>query len=416
MFAQAAAYRISNTPLSMLPTLGQGLPRIALIGATGYGAIYLQLIREALQRKEIVFSAAVIINQDKVPDLVAGLKASGTVIYESAAEFFAREKGQIDLCLVPTGIQWHARLTISALQAGMNVLVEKPLAGSIADAQAIRNAEAATGHWVAVGFQDIYTLEARWIKNQLLAGVIGELRDISMLGLWPRSRAYFERTTWAGRAAADGAAVLDSPLNNAFAHFVNLALFFAGETAAESARVRIDSAELFRAHQIEMFDTAVVRGTTDSGARCWFGVSHTIANPRQPEIVLEGTAGRIEWWHEQRCTVLHSDGRSQVFPLPSSDHARMLMFETMLARLRDPQALVCTTSIAEKHTRLIEELQQAGPISQFPAASIDWKHDAESGSEIPVVQGLADALGVAFKEKTRLSNVLENNPSPLLSS
>ncbi len=389
--------------------LGKGLPRVALIGVTGYGAIYLHLIREALKRREIELKAAVIINSNKVPDLVTELQAGGTVIYPTAAAFFAQETGRIDLCLVPTGIQWHARLTISALQAGMNVLVEKPLAGSAADARAIRAAENATGHWVAVGFQDIYTLEARWVKTQLLAGVIGELRDISMLGLWPRSRAYFERTTWAGRAAAEGAAVLDSPLNNAFAHFVNLALFFAGETAGESATVRIDSAELFRAHQIEMFDTAVVRGTTRSGTRCWFGVSHAIEATRQPEIVLEGSTGRIEWWHEQRCTVLHPDGRRQVFPLPTAEHARVLMFEAMLARLRDPQAHVCTTAIAEKHTLLIENLQHIGRVSVFPQTSIDWKQDGDTNSEIPVVRGLAEALGLAFKEKSRLASVLETS-------
>lgn len=393
---------------------GKGLPHIALIGVTGYGAIYLHLIREALKRREIVLKAAVIINPDKVPDLVSELQAGGTVIYPTATAFFAQEAGQIDLCLVPTGIQWHARLTISALQAGMNVLVEKPLAGSSADAQAIRAAEAATGHWVAVGFQDLYTPEARWVKTQLLAGGIGELREISMLGLWPRSRAYFERTTWAGRAAADGAAVLDSPLNNAFAHFVNLALFFAGETAGESASIHIDSAELFRAHQIEMFDTAVIRGTTRSGTRCWFGVSHAIETTRQPEIVLEGSTGRIEWWHEQHCTVVHPDGRRQVLALPTAEQARDLMFDAMLARLRDPRAPVCTTAIAEKHTQLIENLQHIGRVSAFPQTSIDWKQDGDTHSEIPVVRGLAEALGLAFKEKFPLASVLETSrPAPL---
>ena len=34
---------------------------------------------------------------------------------------------------------------------------------------------------------------------------------------------------------ADGTQVLDSPLNNAFAHFVNLSLYFAGPTVAEAA-------------------------------------------------------------------------------------------------------------------------------------------------------------------------------------
>ena len=32
-------------------------------------------------------------------------------------------EGGIDLCLIPTGIHWHARMTIAALRAGANVLV-----------------------------------------------------------------------------------------------------------------------------------------------------------------------------------------------------------------------------------------------------------------------------------------------------
>jgi predicted dehydrogenase len=394
---------------------GQGLPRVALIGVTGYGSIYLQLIREALQRREISLTAAVIINQDQVPAIVAELRSAGAVIYPNAAEFFAREAGRVDLCLVPTGIQWHARLTISALRAGMNVLVEKPLAGSVADADAVRAAERASKRWVAVGFQDIYSLETRWLKTQLLAGVIGELHSVSMIGLWPRSRAYFDRTAWAGRAAADDAAVLDSPLNNAFAHFVNLALFFAGGSQAESASATVESAELFRAHRIEMFDTAVVRARNPAGVRFWFGVSHAIDVTRQPEILLEGASGRIEWWHEQRCVVHHADGRRQVFPLPSTEDARVSMFEAMLARLRDPLAPVCTTAIAEKHTRLIEDVQRAGVIHEFPETRVDWTPDGENGSEIPVVRGLAEAFDQSFRERTRLADVFHSTESALLS-
>ena len=102
----------------MSPALSARLPRVALIGVTGYGGIYLQLVREALEKKAINLVAAVIINRDQAQETVDELSAGGTTIYSSFDEFLAHQSGKIDLCLIPVGIQWHARLTISALQAG----------------------------------------------------------------------------------------------------------------------------------------------------------------------------------------------------------------------------------------------------------------------------------------------------------
>lgn len=380
----------------MPPTPASRPPRVALIGVTGYGGIYLQLVRESLAKREINLVAAVIINRDHVPDIAAELSAGGTVIYSSSEEFFAKESGQIDLCLIPVGIQWHARLTIAALRAGMNVLVEKPLAGSLADVTAIRRAEADSGRWVAVGFQDLYALESRWLKEQLLGGVIGDLQDVRMIGLWPRPRAYFARNHWAGCIEADNALVLDSPLNNAFAHFVNLSLFFAGTSPTASTHCTIESADLFRAHPIEMFDTAVVRGVSPSGVRFWFGVSHATAATRQPEIFVRGSNGQAEWWHEQRCVVINTAGNRQIFPLPSTEESRQLMFASVLGRLSDPESFICTTEIAEAHTRFVEGVHHASSVRAFPASSIDWIPEPDTRSEIPSVHGLSEALGQAF--------------------
>ena len=388
-------------------------PRVALIGVSGYGTIYLQLLREALRRKTVTLKAAVIINQREVPDIVAELKTAGATIYADADTFFARETGKIDLCLIPVGIQWHARLTVAALHAGMNVLVEKPLAGSLADIADIRRAEAESGRWVAVGFQDLYSLESRWLKTQLLAGVIGKIESIRMIGLWPRPRGYFTRNHWAGRLRADGAAVLDSPLNNAFAHFVNLALYFAGAEADESADVRLQSVELYRAHQIETFDTAVVKGSTLANTHLWFGVSHASGTTREPEIYLQGTSGCAEWWHEQRCIVIDTVGRRQVFPLPSTDDSRQLMFNAVLDRLRDPSTFVCTTAIAEKHTGFIEAVHRAGPVRDFPPSAVEWLPDSGGRSELPSVQGLAEDLHAALLKGGSLAETAPAIHTPL---
>ncbi len=398
------------SPVSHLP------PRVALIGVTGYGTIYLNLVREALANREIELGAAVVINADEVPDVVTELRAHGATIYATADAFFAAEAGRIDLCMIPVGIQWHARLTITALRAGMNVLVEKPLAGSLADARAIRSAEASTGRWVAVGFQDLYAAEARWLKAQILGGAIGRLEEVRMLGLWPRPRSYFARNHWAGRVMADGASVLDSPLNNAFAHFVNLSLFFAGREAGASAEARVETAELYRAHRIEMFDTAIVRAAAESGPRFWFGVSHAISVTREPEICLLGSAGRAEWWHEQRCVVTDAAGRRKGTALPTSEHSRKRMFAAVLARLRDPACFVCTTAMAEMHTRLVDAVHDAAPVREFASDQIDWSRSESPGGEIPVVRGLADSLGRAFTNGSTLASATHFPDAVLVSS
>jgi predicted dehydrogenase len=392
------------------------LPRIALIGVSGYGTIYHQLLRTAAKEHRVRFVAAVIINPAQVADAVAELQAGGTTIYASAEEFFAMESGKIDLCMIPTGIQWHARLTIAALHAGMNVLVEKPLAGSLADTAAMRQAEVATGRWVAVGFQDVYANEARRLKERILSGAIGRLQEIRMIGLWPRPRAYFARNHWAGRIEADGAAVLDSPLNNAFAHFVNLGLFFAGPSADTSASVRIDSAELLRAHPIEMFDTAVIRGVSPEGVRFWLGFSHATRETRQPEIHLEGDTGSAEWQHEGDCEIVSADGSREIIPLPDAVACRETMFDLVLSRLRDPGAFVCTTVIAEQHVRLIEAVQSSGKIRTIADEFIDWIPNASTGDETPAVRGLEAALERAMHQDSPLSSVVSLTRSPSVPS
>src|SRR5690606_38595299 len=104
--------------------------RVALIGISGYGRIHLQLARECRARGEVAIVAATVINAEEEAENIAELRAHGCTIYSDYEEMLREQRGRIDLCLIPTGIHWHARMTISALRAGANVLVEKPLAGS----------------------------------------------------------------------------------------------------------------------------------------------------------------------------------------------------------------------------------------------------------------------------------------------
>lgn len=377
-------------------------PRVALIGVSGYARIYLALARAAHDRGEIDLCAAVIINPAEEAANEAALRAQGCVIYRDYQEMLQRESGRLDLCLIPTGIPWHTRMTLAALRAGANVLVEKPLAGSLAEVAAIREAERTSGLFVAVGFQDIYSPVNRWLKQQLCAGAIGRLHTVRFIGLWPRPADYFTRNPWAGRLHAEGTVVLDSPLNNAFAHFVNLSLYFAGATPETSADARVESAELLRANAIESFDTSVVRARSAEGVAFWFGATHTCRQVREPEIYLEGSAGRVEWRHERSCVLLRAGGAPEERALPDSTANRQSMFDAVLARLRAPATIVCTTALAECHTRFVEAVHAAAVVQPVPAEFISWQQTAPGAAAIPVVNGLEDALCRALDTQCQL--------------
>lgn len=388
-------------------------PRVALIGVSGYARIYLDLVRTARNQGRIDLCAAVIVNPGEVAADEAELRQHGCIIYRDYEEMLRALAGRLDLCLIPTGIPWHARMTLAALQAGAHVLVEKPLAGSLVEVAAIRAAERASGRFVAVGFQDIYSPVNRWLKEQLCAGIIGQLRQVRFLGLWPRPADYFTRNLWAGRLHADGTQVLDSPLNNAFAHFVNLSLYFAGTTPETSASAQVDSAELFRANAIESFDTSVVQARAGEVA-FWFGATHTCREVREPEILLEGSTGRVEWKHDQNCVVHRADGSREERILPDTTANRQSMFDAAVAKLHTPATKVCTTALAECHTAFVEAVHAAATVQPIPPELITWEKPATSSALIPVVQGLEPALARAFTAHSRLRDagfVIEPTPS-----
>lgn len=377
-------------------------PRIAIIGVSGYGSVHLQLARESRDRGEVRITAATVINADEEAATVAELRGHGCEIFPDFREMFRSHAGRIDLCLIPTGIHWHSRMTIAALEAGANVLVEKPLASSLAEVEEIRRVEQRTGRFVAVGFQDLYEPGTRWLKDELQRGVIGDIWSVRFLGVWPRPRSYFTRNNWAGRLAVDGVPVMDSPLNNAFAHFVMLSLFFVGADTPVVAPT-FEGVELLRAHAIESFDTAVVRLRTAGGVKLWFGASHACRETMEPEIVITGRHGQACWRYEAEAWWRATNGDTTRHNVLDITGARRAMFRAALQRLRDPAAPICTSELAGRHTALIESIHRVARIGTVPAAGVTWSGVNGAEMQVPEIKGMPEALRRSYVTEQSLA-------------
>lgn len=377
-------------------------PQIALIGASGYGRIYYDLLRELHSKGEVILAAAAIIDPQNEKVVVGELGAIGCEVYADYNEMLRRHRGALDLCAIPTGIPWHAPMTLAALDSGAHVLVEKPLAATLAEVDTIRAAEKAHGRLVMVGFQYHYCTENTDLKRELLAAAIGKIRRIRVIGFWPRGADYYSRTDWAGRTKSGPSWVLDSPVSNAFAHHLSLALFFAGAQQERSAAPVRLAAELYRAKPIENYDTAALRIETETGVDIHFYASHSCKSTFEPEMVIEGEKGRVVWKHGRGYSVEPHGADPRYVPLGDEQSARLFMFRSALRRLRDPGAFICDTGIAREHTRCIQAAQCSGPVREVPRKWLET-NGATGLRRRTWIVGLEEVMRRAFDDAVSLS-------------
>jgi predicted dehydrogenase len=94
-------------------------------------------------------------------------------LVERAGELLADPR--VEAVAIATPVHTHARLALAALEAGKHVLVEKPMADNVADAQRMVQAAADRGRTLMVDHVFLYSPAVRKIKELIAADVLGEI-------------------------------------------------------------------------------------------------------------------------------------------------------------------------------------------------------------------------------------------------
>ncbi len=147
----------------------------------------------------------------------------GVPAFTDVAEMVDRARVQA-LC-VCTPHPGHAAPTIAAARAGVHVLVEKPMASSLADCDAMAAAAAAGRAVIGLVSQRRFYPPCQRIRRALDRGLLGRpvLGTATILG-W-RDEAYYRSNPWRGSWAGEGGGVL---VNQA-PHQLDLLLWYMGE-------------------------------------------------------------------------------------------------------------------------------------------------------------------------------------------
>lgn len=140
---------------------------------------------------------------------------------ETASRFGSRHSAQsftdltdmlaeaaLDVCMICTPHPRHAEPALQALEGGVHVLIEKPMAPTLKECDAMINAADASGLKLGVVSQRRFYPAVQRVWNAVQEGRIGRpiLGEVRMLG-W-RDRAYYDSDPWRGSWNGEGGGVL----------------------------------------------------------------------------------------------------------------------------------------------------------------------------------------------------------------
>lgn len=267
-----------------------------------------------------------------------------------------------DVVHICTPHNQHASLAVDFLERGVNVIVEKPLAHTVAEGQRLIEAAEASTAKIAVCFQNRYNTTAQAMHALLSSGELGTVLGASATVLWHRSADYYRARPWRGSWAGGGGGLL---MNQAI-HTVDLVQWLLGDVTAISGH----AATRFLGDTIEVEDTAEFVADHSSGARSVFyaTLAHAVNAPVTIDVITEKATLSLRG----ELTVTYADGRVEVVAerqAPSGGRAywgvsHEILIRDFYDRLEDPEPFWISPREAAKSLRIVQDLyEQSYPAS-----------------------------------------------------
>ncbi len=135
---------------------------------------------------------------------------------------------EIELVSIATDSGAHAEIALYCIDKGINVIIEKPIAMSLADADEIIMRSNAKGVKVSACHQNRFNVAVQEMRKAMDDGRFGKLSHGSIHVRWNRNRAYYEQATWRGKWASDGGALMNQCI-----HGIDLLRWMMGDEVEE---------------------------------------------------------------------------------------------------------------------------------------------------------------------------------------
>lgn len=188
------------------------------VGIIGFGGMASGYHMSVMAREDVPFTPVAAFDIDSEKRALAVEK--GLCAYDDVEKFFA--EGDYDLVLVATANNYHCEMACRAMEAGYNVMVEKPAARNSAEIQKMIEVSEKTGKLFTVHQNRRWDPDFLRIKAALANGTIGELYTIESR-IHPKDGAG-DMYGWRGMADHGGGMLLDWGV-----HMMDQMLYLVGE-------------------------------------------------------------------------------------------------------------------------------------------------------------------------------------------
>ena len=388
--------------------------RFTVVGIGGYGLFHLEAITwlEEQGLANLVGLVALHRDQAKYSELIKSLKQRNVVIYSDIDEFFSSGCKYTDILTVPIGIHMHAPVSQAALQAGIHVYCEKPLAATVQEVDQLISVQRKSDRKIAIGFQHITSYSMQQLKDRICDGRLGKVKEISVMCGWPRSSQYYSRNDWTGKLRLGDNWILDSPANSGHAHYLLNMLYLCSSEPNKAATPTKVRAELYRANHIPSPDLAQLYFETEEGCKGSAIFSHSNFHVIEPLMRIVCENGDVEWQTDNgKTTIKYKNGKEEEFDNETHEHWRFDGFKNLVQSIHENTNPVCTPEIARCHTVTINAMHESCPkIVQIPEDDIvvveDWEvFPPNSKGTFRKVKNMDEYLYEAFNRKCFLSEL-----------
>jgi len=247
---------------------------VGIVGLGGIGAIHARALAELDGRARLVAYSG------GGPDVAAAAGWPEAVRVPHAD--VAHHEG-VDVVAICSPTETHAAHAVAALEAGRHVVVEKPLAVTVDDAERVARLAEERGLLVSMVSQRRFEPEHLHLQRLLRAGELGELRLASTEVHWYRDDAYYAQAPWRTSMAGGGGSLMNQGVHN-----VDLLRWLCGPVASVTAQYGT------LAHAMDAEDTVVATLRFKSGALGLISTS-TATPPGSPAtLTLHLSRGVVE--------------------------------------------------------------------------------------------------------------------------
>ena len=281
------------------------------------------------------------------PHKLEEYKEKGVQIFGSGEEMIA--SGAIDALLIATPHYQHTSLGVAALEAGLHIMVEKPISAHKADAERLIAAAAARPDQV-FGAMFQLRVEPRYqkIRELVQGGELGDLvRVLWIMTDWFRSEAYFQSGGWRATWKGEGGGVL---LNQCL-HQLDAMQWITGMPSKVRSHVGIG-----RWHDIEVEDDVTCYMEFANGASGAF-ITSSGETPGSNRFEIAGTKGRLilendtltftrnavpsdEWCKTSKIGFQKPETTVEEIPIPGADAPHATLMTNFVNAILDGEALI----------------------------------------------------------------------------